>query len=236
MEFIIEVVQWLVAPEQWQGSRGIPSRTLEHLWYSGTPLIAAIAVALPVGLWVGHTGKGATLIVNVANVGRAVPSFGIIALFAILIGFGFLGPFLALVAFAIPPILTNTYTGVREVDENVREAAEGMGMRGGQVLRRVEVPNALPLIFAGVRTSAVQVVATATLANVVGIGGLGSYVFGGLARLNYPEMVVGAILVAALSMAVESFFAITQRLAIPAGLREEASEKAVAAKLGAGTA
>ncbi|QBI18320.1 ABC transporter permease [Egibacter rhizosphaerae] len=217
----LEVWEWIADPDRWAGSRGIPSRVLEHLWYSLSSLAAAIAIALPVGLWVGHTGRGGTLAINLANTGRAVPSFGIIVLFAILIGFGFTGTFIALVAFAIPPILTNTYTGVREVNSEVRESAEGMGMRGFQVLWRVEVPYALPLIFAGIRTSAVQVIATATLANLVGIGGLGSYVFGGLARLNFAEMLVGAVLVALLSLAMEGVLALVQRAVVPGGLQEQ---------------
>ena len=173
MELFTGLVDWLLDPINWQGSNGIPARGLEHTWYSVVSTLAAMAIALPIGMVVGHTGRGGALAINLANVGRAVPSFGIIILMVVLLGIGFLPPFIALVAFAVPPILTNTYAGIREVDRDVREAAQGMGMRGWEVLWRVEIPVAMPLIMAGIRTSAVQVVATATIPPPIGVTSAG---------------------------------------------------------------
>lgn len=231
MDLLTELVAWLTDPANWQGPRGVPARTGEHAGYSLTALLGAAVVAVPVGLATGHTGRGGVLAVNVANIGRAVPTFGAIVLLATVLGFGFLPPFLALVAFAIPPILTNTHTGVREIDDHVRDAAEGMGMRGWQVLWRVEIPGALPLVVAGLRTAAVQLVATATLAAFVGLGGLGAFVFGGLARQNGEEILAGALLVAVLALVVEAVLARLQRRLVPAGLRQRAEQAATETKL-----
>jgi osmoprotectant transport system permease protein len=166
-----DVLRWL-AGESWLGVDGVPTLVVQHLLYALVPTVVAMAIALPIGLWSGHTGRGGLLAINVANVGRAIPSFGLILLAFTLAGFGFVPVYVTLVALAIPPILTNTYVGVRQVDPEIRDAAAGMGLTGAQILRQVEVPMALPVIMAGVRTSAVQVVATATLAAVVGLGGL----------------------------------------------------------------
>ena len=175
---VADVIAWLTDPVHWSGPDGIPVRTLQHIWYSLVATTVAAAIALPVGVYVGHTGRGAIVAVNLTNLGRAIPSLGIIILTFIVFGFGVLPILVTLFALAIPPIVTNSYIGVRSVDPDVRQAAEGMGMRGRQVLWRVELPIAMPLIMAGIRTSAVQVVATATLAAFVGLGGLGRYVIG----------------------------------------------------------
>jgi osmoprotectant transport system permease protein len=161
---------------------GIPVRTLQHLYYSLLATAIAAAIALPIGVLIGHTGRGALFAVNLTNLGRAIPSLGIIILMFTLVGFGIVPVLVALIALAVPPIVTNSYIGVRSVDRDVREAAEGMGMRGRQVLWQVELPVAMPLIMAGIRTSAVQVVATATLAAYVGLGGLGRYLIDGLSQ------------------------------------------------------
>ncbi|HEX3202482.1 MAG TPA: ABC transporter permease, partial [Actinomycetes bacterium] len=184
-----EVIAWLTDPAQWSGPEGIPVRTLQHLGYSLLATAIAAAIALPIGVLIGHTGRGAVFAVNLTNLGRAIPTLGIIILVFILAGFGIVPVLVALTALAVPPIVTNSYVGVRSVDPEIREAAEGMGMRGRQVLWRVELPVAMPLIMAGVRTSTVQVVATATLAAYVGLGGLGRYLIDGFSQRDLPQVV-----------------------------------------------
>ncbi len=226
MDGIGEVVAWFTSPEQWSGNNSIPLRLWEHVSLSAAALAAGIAIALPVGLYIGHTGKGARTVIAVANIGRAVPSLGWLGIVypisvALLArgGLGFWPTFVALVALALPPIVTNTYAGLREVDPDLREAGRGMGMRETELLRRVEIPIALPVILAGVRASAVTVVATATLSSIVGGGTLGAYVVQGLFINDMPRVVGGAIMVAALALLTEWAFATLQRRSVSAGLR-----------------
>jgi osmoprotectant transport system permease protein len=226
-----EVFTWLTDPAQWSGPDGIPVRTLQHLWYSLLATAIAAAIALPIGVFIGHTGRGALLAVNLTNLGRAIPSLGIIILMFTLVGFGIVPVLVALTALAVPPIVTNSYIGVRSVDRDVREAAEGMGMRGRQVLWQVELPVAMPLIMAGIRTSAVQVVATATLAAFVGLGGLGRYLIDGLAQRDLAEVVGGAILVAVLSLLTELVLGRVQTMVVSKGLAERGADAAVRAKV-----
>jgi osmoprotectant transport system permease protein len=226
-----EVLAWLTDPAQWSGPDGIPVRTLQHLWYALLATAIAAAVALPIGVYIGHTGRGAVFAVNLTNLGRAIPSLGIIILMFTIFGFGVAPILVTLFALAIPPIVTNSYIGVRSVDPDVRQAAEGMGMRGRQVLWQVELPMAMPLIMAGIRTSAVQVVATATLAAFVGLGGLGRYLIDGLAQRNLAEVVGGAILVAVLSLLTELVLGRVQTLVVSKGLAERGADAAVRAKV-----
>jgi osmoprotectant transport system permease protein len=190
----------------------------EHLQVSGAAIAIACAVAVPVGLALGHSGRGELLAISVSNVGRAVPSLALIAFFVAYIGVGFTNVTLALVLLAIPPILTNTYVGVRQVDPEVIDAGRGMGLRPAQVIRRIELPLALPAVFGGIRTSAVNVVATATIAPLAGVLTLGDYI---LSANVYGDdgRLAGAILVALLAIAVEAAFALVQRLVSPRGLR-----------------
>jgi len=225
VNFIGQVVRWFLDPANWQGDGGIPHRTLEHLAMSGASVLVAALIALPVGIAIGHYGRGGILAINISNIGRAVPSFAVLVIAVELFGIGALPAFIALVALAIPPMVTNSYIGMREVDPDVREAARGMGMRERAVLFRVELPIALPLVMAGVRTSAVNVVATATLAALVAWGGLGRFIVDGLGLQNYPMLFAGAIMVAVLSLAVEFALAGAQRLATPAGLRAATSSR-----------
>ena len=219
MNFANQVLQWFLNGAHWQGDGGIPHRTFEHLTMSGAAVLAASMIALPVGIAIGHFGRGGIIAINISNIGRAVPSFAVLVIAVELFGIGALPAFIALVALAIPPMVTNSYIGMREVDADVREAARGMGMRDRAVLWRVELPIALPLIMAGIRTSAVNVVATATLAALVAWGGLGRFIVDGFGLQDYPMMFAGAILVAILSLIVEFSLAGAQRLATPAGLR-----------------
>ena len=230
MEFVGDVVGWFADPVNWSGNDGIPTRLAEHLVLSAVPLVIALVIGLPLAAWVGHTGRFAGLAVNVANVGRAIPSLAIMALAAILmnrwlvdIGLrreaGEISTIVAMAALAIPPIVTNTYVGISEVERELVDAARGMGMTGSQVLRRVEIPLALPVILAGVRTAAVQVVATATLGAVFGTGGIGRYIIDGIAQRKDEEVFAGALIVAALSIGTELAFAVIQRRAVSAGIR-----------------
>jgi osmoprotectant transport system permease protein len=206
-------------------------RTLEHLYLSGVALLLALVTALPLALWLGHTGKGAFIAINSSNIGRALPSLGLIAIFVSFFGLNDISTILALVLLGIPPILTNSYTGIREVDRDVVEAARGMGLTEWQVLRQVEVPLAGPVILAGVRTSAVQIVATATLAAVVAGGGLGRFIVDGLSVQDYPQMLTGAIAVAALTVLTEVALGLFERATTPRGLtvgREKDKGPAVA--------
>jgi osmoprotectant transport system permease protein len=190
----------------------------EHLKLSGAAVLISCAIAIPIGLALGHAGRGELLAISVSNVGRAVPSLALIAFFVAYIGVGFTNVMLALVLLAIPPILTNTYVGVRQVDRDVIDAGRGMGLTPAQVVRRIELPLALSSIFGGVRTSAVNVVATATIAPLAGVLTLGDFI---LSANVYGEdgRLAGAILVALLALAVELVFAALQRIVSPRGLR-----------------
>jgi osmoprotectant transport system permease protein len=220
-----DTVRWLTAGERWRGEQGIPNRLVEHVGLSALVLLVALAIALPLGLWLGHRGRGATAVVALANVARAVPSFGLIVLGVVAFGIGSGPVVVALVVLAVPPILVNTSTAVREVDADLKEAARGQGLSEVQLLRQVEVPASIPLILAGIRTAAVLVVATATLAAVVpGVGGLGPYIVDGIGQQDRPKAVGGAVLVALLAGATEGALAIVQRLLTPRGVRPVASQ------------
>jgi osmoprotectant transport system permease protein len=221
LTFLSHVVTWFTTASHWQGDHGIVHRLVEHVGMSAAATVTAVAIALPIGLVLGHTGKGALLAVNVSNVGRAIPSFALLVFGVQLFGIGAKPAYIALVALAIPPIVTNAYTGVRQVDPDVVEAARGMGMRERGILARVELPVAMPLVMAGVRTAGVQVVATATLAAVVAWGGLGRYIVDGLAQKDTVQVFSGALIVAVLSMATELGLGVLQRLLTPAGLRRQ---------------
>lgn len=210
---------WLSSSQQWHGGDAIPLRLGEHLYYSGLALLVAALIALPLGVLIGHTGRGAFAIVSLANVWRAIPTLGLVILMAVLLGFSALTWLIPLVALGIPPILVNAYEGVLGVDPDLTDAARGMGMTGSQIMRRVEVPVAMPLIMLGLRTSAIFVVATATIAAEIGDGGLGRFIFDGLASLNYGEAAGGGALVVLLALLVQLLFVGLRRLVVPKGLR-----------------
>ena len=216
MSTVGHTVTWLTDAAHWQGPDGVPHRLAEHLAISGLAVAVACLVALPIGIALGHIGRGGSVAVNLSNASRAVPTFGLLILFAVTpIGFGNRAAVVALTLFAIPPLLTNTYVGVRDVDREVREAARGMGMTGLQLLRRVELPLALPLIAAGLRTAAVQVVATATLAAYVGGGGLGRFIADGFGQADPAMTTAGGVLVAVLALLVELSLGALQRRLTP---------------------
>lgn len=215
---------WLSTGSNWQGTEGVWNRLVEHLFLTGVCLALSCAIALPVALWLGHIGRGGALAVNLSNVGRAVPTFAVLVLLT-LSPLGTVGSWptiIALVLFAVPPLLTNTYVGMRESDRDVVEAARGMGMSGRQLLGRVELPLAFPLIMTGVRSAAVQVVATATLAAIPGGGGLGRIITAGFGTYDTPQVVAGAVLVAALALLIEGALVLAERLLDPMRRRRTA--------------
>jgi osmoprotectant transport system permease protein len=219
MELINEVVAWFADPSNWTGTSGILNRTLEHVVLSLASVVAAILIAVPAGLFIGHTGRGAFITVTVANLGRSIPSYALLIIFVTWFGIGFAAAFPALVVLALPPILTNTYVGLREVDRDMVEAGRAMGMRETELLRGVEVPIALPVIVTGVRVAAVQVVATATLAALVGGGGLGRFIVDGFALRQQDMLVAGAILVALLALLTERSLTFLEGRVVSPGLR-----------------
>ena len=225
MTLINELAAWLADPAHWTGPDGMLPRLGEHVAFSVGSLALAVAIALPIGLAIGHTGRGAAVTISVANIGRALPTLGVIGIIWPLTlsiqpwGFDVIPSVVALVALAIPPIVTSTYAGLREVDPEAIEAGRGMGLRELQLLWQVEVPLALPSILAGLRISAVQVVATATLAAVLGAGGLGRLIIDGIAQHDDAQLIMGALLVALLAIITELGFAWLQRAAVSPGLR-----------------
>jgi osmoprotectant transport system permease protein len=231
VSFFQRVFDWFANGDHWSGPSGVTHRLVEHLQLSAISLLVAMLVALPIGIVLGHFRRGGAVAINTSNVGRAVPSFALLILMVQVFGiksphgvFSILGSvptFIALVALAVPPMVTNSYVGVASVDDDIRESARGMGMRGGQTLWRVELPLALPLIMAGIRTAAVAIVATAALAAYIGWGGLGRFIIDGLAQQDYPQVFAGASVVALLSIAVEVGLGALQRVLVPKGLSDE---------------
>jgi len=212
MDILIDAVGWLTDPENWRGPDGVATRLIEHVQLTVVSVVIACVIAIPIALWLGHIGKGGTLAISVSNIGRAVPTFAVLVLlFLTPLGLSVWSTIIALVLFAIPPILTNTYVGMREVDRDVVDAARGMGMGGTQLMRKVELPLAVPLLMNGVRLAAVQVVATATIAALVAGGGLGRIITNGFGRQDLPQIVAGAILVATLALVVEALMEWLQR-------------------------
>lgn len=220
MSVFDELLKWLGDAANWSGDQGVPVRLLEHVRISVVSVLAATAVALPIGLYIGHTRRGEALAVSIANLGRAIPSFAILALvfpFSLRWGLGLSDwpAIAALFLLGIPPILTNSYVGVKGVDADTLEAARGMGMSEREVLRSIEAPLAAPLIVAGLRISAVQVVATATLAALVAGGGLGRFIVDGFKQGNDAMTLAGALLVALLAIVTELAFGLLERATAP---------------------
>ncbi|QQS01693.1 MAG: ABC transporter permease subunit [Austwickia sp.] len=219
-----QVWAWLTDPAQWSGPYGIPTRLGEHLAYSALALAIAALVALPVGLWIGHTGR-AKWLVSSTNAVRAIPSLGLLFATALYLGphlrgsTAFLVPGLVvLVLLAMPPLLAGTYAGVEAVDPAARDAAKGMGMTGRQVLLGVELPCALPLLLSGVRSATLQVIGTATIAAYISLGGLGAYLSEGLNIGDYPMVAGGALLVATLALLLDLALAGLTRAVVSPGL------------------
>ncbi|MGI9665624.1 MAG: ABC transporter permease [Acidimicrobiia bacterium] len=226
MEVLSELLAWFTDPAQWQGVDGIPNRMWEHIQMTVFSTGVAALVAIPPAIILAHKRKGGVLVVAAVNIGRAVPSFAIVALslpvsIRLGLGLGFWPTFLALFFLAVPPMFSNTYTGVAGVTPALVEAAKGMGLTEGQVMRQIEVPVAMPVIIAGVRIAAVQVIATATLGALVAWGGLGRYIIDGFATQDIAEVVGGGILVAILAIATEFGFTQLERRTSPRGSSHE---------------
>ncbi|MFG2786478.1 ABC transporter permease [Streptomyces sp. NPDC048419] len=206
----------------WHGYDGIPTRLREHIQYSLIALVIAAAIGLPVGLLTGHTGRGGNSVAFVATAGRALPSFGLLVLMFVLLGLGQTPVMIPLVVLAVPPILVTTYEAVRSVDPSPVDAARGMGMAEPRILFQVELPVALPLILSGLRSAAIQIVSTATIAAYVSLGGLGRYIVDGLYQRNYEKVVGGATLVAVLALVTLGFFWLVARFTVSPGVRRGA--------------
>jgi osmoprotectant transport system permease protein len=233
-----ETIAWLADPATWQGQTGVPGRLVEHLAMVGVSILAATLVALPIGLWIGHTGRGANIAISLANIGRAVPSYAVIVIilpfslaFSRDLGLNVIPTFLAMVLLAVPPILVNAYAGVRGVDRDLVEAARGMGLRERQILSEVEIPLAGPVMVGGFRTAVLNVIATATIGAVLGFGGLGRFILDGRAMglAGSGQLIGGAILVSVLAVGIDLLLAVVQRrlarradpeLKDPRGLRD----------------
>ena len=231
MGIVEGTLAWLADPAHWTGPAGVPARLSEHVLLSGAALLVAALIALPIGIAVGHTGRGSTLAINGANLGRALPSLavmGIVVPFTAAVnpeaGFKIWPALIALIVLGLPPILVNAYAGVSGVDRDVVESGRGMGMTGRGVLWRIELPIAGGVILGGMRSASAQIIATATLAAIFGGPGLGRYLVEGYAQLNYPMMVAGVIFVALLFIASEIVFAGAQRLIASPGLRPPSRE------------
>lgn len=224
---------WLFEPAHWTGPTGIPARILEHLGYTALTVLIAAVIAVPIGALIGHTGRGTFVVAGLSNGLRALPELGLLTLLVLLTYVGLMPVVFSLVILALPPILAGTYAGVRNVDGAVVDAARGMGMRGSSVLWKVELPNALPLILGGIRSATLQVIATATIAAYVALGGLGRFVIDGNnagagSPDGYPQMAAGAIVIAVLALVVEGVLEIVQRMAVSPGLRNAATRKRTA--------
>lgn len=209
-----ELISYLSDGESWSGTGGLLNRLIEHVWISGLALLCASVVAVPLAVWLGHVGRGGVLAVNVGNAGRAVPTYALLVLFVMLpdpLGANTFSFVLALSLFSLPPLLTNTYVGMREVDRDVVDAARGVGMSGWQVVRRVELPLAAPLIVTGMRLAAVQVVATATVAGLVGGGAIGRIINTGFATQNQGMIIGAALVVTLLALVTEGLFELLER-------------------------
>jgi osmoprotectant transport system permease protein len=219
VNLFVEILQWFGDAANWSGSGGVPARLADHLVYTGQALIIAAVIAVPIGAVIGHTRRGGFFVVGTANGLRALPELGLLTLLVMFVGIGVLPLTIALVILAVPPLLAGTYAGVRNTEPAIIDAARGMGMREHEVLTKVELPIAIPLMIGGLRTATLQVIATATIGAYIGLSGLGRFLIDGLANNDYTEMAAGAVLVAALALLVEGLLGGLQRLIVSPGLR-----------------
>ncbi|MDH6237200.1 ABC transporter permease subunit [Cryobacterium sp. CG_9.6] len=218
MNFFVDALAWLFDPANYVGSNAIGIRLLEHLWFTFVTLVFASAIAIPLGFLIGHTGRGRGLAVGTSGAFRAIPTLGLLTLVALSVGIGLTAPYVALTVLAIPPILAGAYTGFQAIDRATIDAARAVGMSEWQIVRKVELPLGLPLLIGGLRSAALQIVATATLAAYVANFGLGRFLFTGLKNLDYAQMLGGSILVILLALALEGFFTVLQKLVVPRGV------------------
>lgn len=215
MSLFLDAWTYLTDGANWGGPAGIGTRIAQHLWYSALAVGASAVVAVPLGLVIGHTGRGAALIVGFANSMRALPTLGLLTFLVLMLGLGLIPPLLALVTVGVPPLLAGAYAGIANVPDDVVDASRAVGMTERQILFRVEIPNAMPILLAGLRGATLQVVATATIAAYVNLGGLGRYIFDGIGLYRYDRVLVGAILVAVLAMALDGILALAVWVSAP---------------------
>jgi osmoprotectant transport system permease protein len=218
MNLFLEGIRWVLDPAHYGGINGIDTRTAEHLFITLVSLATAAVIAIPLGYLVGHTGRGRALAVAVSGGVRALPTLGFLILIALGVGIGFEAPYVALVVLGIPSILAGAYSGFEAIDRRTIDAARAVGMTEWQIVGKVEIPLGLPLLMGGLRLAALQIVATATLADYVGAGGLGHFIFLGLQTSDYPQMLAGSIVVIILAVVSEILFSILQKLVVPAGV------------------
>jgi len=228
MNFILDAFDWLFAPEQWAGSGAISVRIGEHLYYSVLAFLVACAIAIPLGYLIGHTGKGREVAVAIAGAARALPSFGLILLLVILIGVLqiSLSVTTALVLLAVPSILAGAYSGLEAIDRRTIDAARAVGMTEWQILTRVEVPLGLPLLISGMRSGMLQIIATATLASYVGLGGLGYDILQGIQLRRFDQALGGALVVVALALVIDALLAALEHRGVPRGVRNALTGRA----------
>lgn len=217
MNQLLAALEWLLDPARYSGPSGIPTRLLEHLGYTALGVVLAAAIAIPLGLLVGHTGRGRGLAVAASGAARALPTLGLVTLFALLVGIGLLAPTLAFVILAIPSLLAGAYSACEAVDPRTVDAARAQGMTEMQVLTRVELPLGMPLLITGIRAATLQVISTAMLAAYVGNGGLGRFIFLGLKTQDYPQMLAGSLLVILLALVLDGALLLVQALTRPRG-------------------
>ncbi len=223
MNAFADAIAWISDPAHWVGSDGIPTRVAQHLGYTGLTVLIAVLIAVSLGLYIGHTGRWRGVSIAVTGALRALPTLGLLTYLAIAFSFGIrlalIPTVIVLVVLAIPPLLAGAYSGIESVDPRTVDAARSMGMTEWQILWKVEIPLALPLIIGGIRSAVLQVVATATVAAYISLGGLGRYIIDGLPVRDYTKVLVGAVLVTLLALVLEGVLILIQRLTIPAGVR-----------------
>lgn len=233
MSALLEALAWLSDPAHWAGPSGVPTRLAEHLALTGVTIAIAAALAIPAGLYIGHTGRLRGLVVGLSGALRALPTLGLLVFLAVQFGFGvrlaIVPTLIVLVILALPPLLAGAYAGVEAVDRATVDASRAIGMTEMQILTRVELPLALPLVLGGLRSAVLQVVATATVAAYISLGGLGRYLFDALPLRDYPQMLSGALLVAALALTLDLLLMLAGRLLLPAGVRAARGPAAPAA-------
>jgi osmoprotectant transport system permease protein len=221
VNLILQGIAWIFDPTHWVSTADVPAigvRLGETLYYSAVSLLVALIIAVPIGLLIGHTGKGRSAAILVGNVARALPTLGLLSILILLLGIGLIPPVIVLVLLAIPPLLAGAYSGVESVDRQVIDAARAVGMTELQILFKVEIPLSAALLIGGLRAASLQVIATVIVASYFSLDSLGSYIISGLASADYVQMVAGSLLVTALALVIDGLLALVQRFAVPRGV------------------
>ena len=220
MNLFSEAIAWLFAPERFTGADSLQVRIGEHLFYTFISVLVVAVIAIPLGYFIGHTGKGREIAIGASGAARAIPSFGLILLLVLLIGVTQkpLAAFIAFVLLGIPSVLAGAYSGLEAIDRRVIDSARAVGMTEWQILWKVEVPLGLPLLIGGLRSATLQIVATVTLAAYIGLGGLGGYIIAGLALRRFDQMLGAALVIVALALVLDGLFAVAERLVVPRGV------------------